>query len=77
MDKEQIKQEFKMLILSDVTVNKVWETYKHGDIESYVEALRYMVVLLAREKRDFSQRLLDIAFREPIDKIKIEDILSY
>lgn len=66
MDKETIVQEFEALKLTDVTVHKVWEAYQYGDIGSHTEALKYMVVLLAREKRDLNKRLLEKVIREPI-----------
>ena len=41
------------------------------NIESYVEALRYMIVLLVREKRDLNKRLSEKIKNTPI-QVKVD-----
>lgn len=63
----QIRQEFELTKLQDVTVNKIQEHYQCGDIREYIDALKCMVNQLVKEK----QYLKDKLIREPI-QVKID-----
>ena len=55
---EDANKQFNALKLHDNTIKRVWDSYQYGDIGSYQEALKHMVILLVEEKRDLSRRLL-------------------